>query len=112
MVRSLHDNDIVPLCVGTGNLDGSLDGLGTRVPEEERFKRRVRHHRQQLLDELDVGLGEGNGALNVDDRLSLGNDRLGDSGVGVAKRSDSDSGSEIEQALVLLQISCMSSQSI
>ena len=105
MVRRAHDDDVVSLGLGPGDLDRSLDGLGPRVPEEERVEGRVRHHGQQRLDELDVRLRQGDGALDVDDRLRLGNDSGRDVWVGVSERGDSDTRGEVEQLLALLLIS-------
>jgi hypothetical protein len=35
VISSLHNNDVVPPGLHSRNLDGGLDGLATRVPEEE-----------------------------------------------------------------------------
>ena len=105
MVCTLHDDDVVSLGISPRNFDGGFDSLRPRVPEEERLERRVRHHRQQLLHKLDVWLRQGDCALDVNNRLSLRDDRLGNGGMSVSQRRDSDSRGEVEQSFVLLQVS-------
>lgn len=64
---TLHGNDILSPSKLTRHLERGLDGLGPRVPEEERVERWVRHEREQLLDETKVWLVEGNAALQRGD---------------------------------------------
>ncbi len=71
VVRALHSDDVLPAGDRASQLDRSLDGLRAGVPEEERVKRRVRHHREQPLNELEVWLVETDAALRVDDVHAL-----------------------------------------
>ena len=95
MVAALHHDDVISLGVRASDLDRCLNGLTTGVPEEERVEALVRHHRQERLHQLYIWLRQGDGALNVDDRLGLSNDRSGDIGMRVTERRDSDTRSEI-----------------
>ena len=63
VVRALHRDDVLLASDHPGHLNGALDRLRSRVPEEERVERRVGHHRNKLLDESQVGLVVGNAAL-------------------------------------------------
>ena len=63
MVRALHADNILLPCDRPSHLDGTFDCLRTTVPEEERIKRFVGHHREELLDETEVRLVESNTAL-------------------------------------------------
>jgi hypothetical protein len=60
VVGALHDNDVLLLGGRTRELDGRLDRLGARVPEEERVERRVWQDGEQVLDELDLRRRESN----------------------------------------------------
>lgn len=50
----MHDDDILLLREDPGNLNRSLDGLGSGVPEEERVERFVRHEGKELLDKPQI----------------------------------------------------------
>ena len=63
VIRSLHRDDVLLASDHPGHLNGALDRLRSRIPEEERVQRRVGHHRDKLLNELQVGLVVGNAAL-------------------------------------------------
>ena len=63
VVRALHRDDVLLASDHPGHLNSALDRLRSRIPEEERVQRRVGHHRDKLLDELQVGLVVGNAAL-------------------------------------------------
>ena len=63
MVRTLHADDILAAGECPRHFDARFDGLGARVPEEERVQRRVRHHGQQPFDELEVRLVKRDAAL-------------------------------------------------
>jgi hypothetical protein len=102
MVPSLHDDDVVPLRARPRNLDGGLNGFATRVPEEKAVQGWVGHHGEKGLDELYVGFGQSDGALDVDDRLSLSDDSGSNVWVGMAERGDSDAGREVKELATLL----------
>jgi hypothetical protein len=102
VVPSLHDDDVVPLRARPRNLDGGLNGLTARVPEEEAVQGWVGHHGEKGLHELYVGLGQSDGALDVDDRLGLGDDSSSDVWVGMAERGDSDAGRKVKELATLL----------
>ena len=63
VVPALHVDDVLSARDRARHLDRCLDRLRARVPEEERVQRRVGHHRDKLLDALQVGLVVGNAAL-------------------------------------------------
>lgn len=50
MVRALEDDDVVLSGVLSGDLDGGLDRLGSRVPQEERVQVRRRHAVEKSVD--------------------------------------------------------------
>jgi len=51
---TLHGDNVLPTGDHPCHLEGCFDGLGTRVPQEERIKRRVRHNWEEFLDEAQV----------------------------------------------------------
>lgn len=101
MVPALHHYNIVSLGVRPRHLDRSLNRLAARVPEEKAVQARVRHHGQQTLHQLDIGLRERNGALHVNDGLRLRDNGGSDSRVGVSERGDADTGRKVEQLLIV-----------
>ena len=52
VVCALHVDDVGPACDAPSHLEGGLDGLPARRPEEEGVEGGMRHHGQQPLDEL------------------------------------------------------------
>ena len=50
VVRSLEDDDVVLASVLSSDLDGSLDSLRSRVPEEERVQVRSGHAVEESVD--------------------------------------------------------------
>lgn len=81
MVSALEDNHVLLAGSLPGELDGGLNSLGTRVPEEELVKRGVGHNREKLLNEFKIGLVESDGALEVNEVVDLFSSSLGDRGV-------------------------------
>lgn len=81
VVSALEDNHVLFAGSLPGELDGSLNSLGTRVPEEELVKRGVGHNREKLLNEFKIGLVESDGALEVNEVVDLFSSSLGDRGV-------------------------------
>ena len=63
VVTTLHGDDVLLSGEDSSHLNGGLDGLGTRVPEEERVQGLIRHHREEFLDELQVRRCEAYAAL-------------------------------------------------
>lgn len=81
VISALEDNQVLPASCLPGELDGSLNCLGTRVPEEELVKRGVGHNREELLDKLKIGLMESDGALKMNEVVDLLSSSLGDRGM-------------------------------
>lgn len=81
VVSALEDNHVLLAGSLPGELDGGLNSLGTRVPEEELVKRGVGHNREKLLNEFKIGLVESDGALEVNEVVDLFSSSLGDRGV-------------------------------
>lgn len=80
VIRALHRDDVLAARDGARHLDGRLDGLAARVPEEERVERGVWHHREQLLDEAEVRLVERDATLHNakrDQRRGAQRERVG-----------------------------------
>lgn len=50
VIRSLKDDDVVLSGSSSSNLDGSLNGLGSRVPEEEGVEVRGGHAVKETVD--------------------------------------------------------------
>lgn len=88
MVSALEADDGLSAGSLTRELDCRLDGLGARVPEEEAVEGRVGHDGEETLDELEVGSGEHDGALHVDEVRDLLGRRGGDDGVAAARVSE------------------------
>lgn len=72
VVGALHDDDILLLGCVAGELDGCFDGFGARVPEEERVEGFVWHEWEEGVDEVEIGLLEGDVDLAVDEFADLG----------------------------------------
>lgn len=81
VISTLEYNQVLPAGCLPGELDGSLNSLGTRVPEEELVKRGVGHNREKLLDKLKIGLMESDGALEVNEVVDLLSSSLRDRGM-------------------------------
>ena len=64
VIRSLHRDDVLLAGDQARHLNGTLDGLGARRPEEERVEGGVGHHGDELLDELQVWLVVRDAALH------------------------------------------------
>ena len=54
VVRALNRDDVLLAGDQARHLNGTLNGLGARRPEEERVEGGVGHHGDELLDELQV----------------------------------------------------------
>ena len=63
VVRALHRDDVLLASDHPGHLNGALDRLRSRIPEKERVKGFMRHQRNELVNELQVGIVEGDAAL-------------------------------------------------
>lgn len=72
VVGSLHDDDVLLLGGMAGEFDGCFDGLGARVPEEERVEGFVGHQRNHGVDEVELGLLKGDIDLAMDQFPGLG----------------------------------------
>lgn len=105
MITALHNYNVVTLGLGSRHFDRSFDRLTARIPEEEAVQARIRHHREERFDELDVRLRQGDGALYVDDRLSLCNDCRGNGGVSMPERGHTDTGREVKKLSSILRVS-------
>jgi hypothetical protein len=90
MVCTLHDDDVVSSGLHSSNFDGCFNGLRARSPKEKRVQRGMRHEAEHTLDKLDLGLAQSDSTLNVDDFLSLFDDRSSHYWVTVTKAGWSD----------------------
>ena len=71
VIGALEADDVLPSRRLSRNLNSRLDGLGTRVPEEERVEGFVRHDGEKTLNQLEIRRVEGDGALEVDEVVAL-----------------------------------------
>jgi len=71
MIPALHTNDILPLRQLSGHFDCGFHSFGSRIPEEERVKRRVRHDWEKAFNKSEVWLVQSDAALYTANEVKM-----------------------------------------
>lgn len=62
---TLHRDDILFPCNDSCHFDRAFNSFRSRVPEVERVKGRVRHHREEPINELQIRTSKTNATLDI-----------------------------------------------
>ena len=110
MIPTLHTDDVVLPRDDSRHLQCTFDSFTSRVPEEERIKRGMGHHREKFFDETQIGFVECNAALTVDEGHTLISSSLANFRVAMAKIGDTDARAEVESfsAVVKFDVGALS----